>query len=170
MVWGGRGRPPPGMLSPRKCPSFLLSPAPSACRSQNAPSIPCKGGDPMSLRLLPLLLALLALWGCAPQSMPAPSAVPTPTATQALTSPSPSPAGVPAPTPARTSAPRPTPISPAGRSLSYSYTPDYRQLYRPGRWAVPGDLPSAGSQPGARAGAGHFVFSPNICPPASRHR
>ena len=86
---------PKGMLSPENAHSFLLSPAPSACRSQNAPSIPCKGGDPMPLRLLPLLLALLALWGCAPQSMPAPSAVPTPTAAQALSSPSPSLAGVP---------------------------------------------------------------------------
>lgn len=77
----------------------------------------------MPLRLLPLLLALLALWGCAPQSMPAPSAVPTPTAAQALSSPSPSPAGIPMPTPALTCTPLPTPISPAGRSLSYSYTP-----------------------------------------------
>lgn len=77
----------------------------------------------MPFRLLPLLLALLALWGCAPQSMPAPSAVPTPTAAQALSSPSPFPAGVPMPTPALTCTPRPTPISPAGRSLSYSYTP-----------------------------------------------
>ena len=77
----------------------------------------------MPFRLLPLLLALLALWGCAPQSMPAPSAVPTPTAAQALSSPSPSPAGVPMPTPALICTPLPTPISPAGRSLSYSYTP-----------------------------------------------
>ena len=77
----------------------------------------------MSLRLLPLLLALLALWGCAPQSMPAPSAVPTPTAAQALSSPSPSPAGVPMPTPARTSAPRPEPLSPLGAVFDETYIP-----------------------------------------------
>lgn len=77
----------------------------------------------MPLRLLPLLLALLALWGCAPQSMPAPSAVPTPTAAQALSSPSPSPAGVPMPTPARTSAPRPEPLSPLGAVFDETYIP-----------------------------------------------
>lgn len=77
----------------------------------------------MPLRLLPLLLALLALWGCAPQSMPAPSAVPTPTAAQALSSPSPSLAGVPTPTPARTSAPRPEPLSPLGAVFDETYIP-----------------------------------------------
>ena len=77
----------------------------------------------MPFRLLPLLLALLALCGCAPQPAPAPSAVPTPTATQALSSPSPSPAGASTPTPALTSTPLPEPISPLGAAFDETYIP-----------------------------------------------